>query len=75
MISNQEKNENRISLRNFIYERILYLFVKFFFYLFFRIWRKVNEIFMPRKDVEENHIAGMGNTYVLFDSVDDIKML
>ena len=36
---------------------------------------KVNEIFMPRKDVEENHIAGMGNTYVLFDSVDDIKML
>ena len=30
---------------------------------------------MPRKDVEENHIAGMGNTYVLFDSVDDIKML
>ena len=36
---------------------------------------KVNEIFMPRKDVEENDVAGMGNAYVLFDSVDDVKML
>ena len=34
---------------------------------------KVNEIFMPRKDVEENDVAGMGNAYVLFDSVDDAK--
>ena len=25
---------------------------------------------MPRKDVEENDVAGMGNAYVLFDSVD-----
>ena len=36
---------------------------------------KVNEIFMPRKDVEENDVAGMENAYVLFDSVDDVKML
>ena len=34
---------------------------------------KVNEIFMPRKDVEENDVAGMGNTYVLFDSINDDK--
>ena len=30
---------------------------------------------MPRKDVEENDVAGMGNAYVLFDSIDDVKML
>ena len=30
---------------------------------------------MTRKDIEENDVAGMGNTYVLFDSVDDVKML
>ena len=36
---------------------------------------KVNEIFIPRKDIEENDVAGMGNAYVLFDSVDDAKML
>ena len=36
---------------------------------------KVNEIFMPKKDIEENDIAGMGNAYVLFDSVDDVKIL
>ena len=36
---------------------------------------KVNEIFMTRKDVEENDVAGMENIYVLFDSVDDAKML
>ena len=34
---------------------------------------KVNEIFIPRKDIEENDVAGMGNAYVLFDSVDDVK--
>ena len=36
---------------------------------------KVNEIFIPRKDIEENDVDGMGNAYVLFDSVDDVKML
>ena len=36
---------------------------------------KVNEIFMTRKDIEENDVAGMENIYVLFDSVDDAKML
>ena len=30
---------------------------------------------MTRKDIEENDVAGMGNIYVLFDSVDDVKML
>ena len=30
---------------------------------------------MTRKDVEENDVAGMENAYVLFDSVDDVKML
>ena len=30
---------------------------------------------MTRKDIEENDIAGMGNAYVLFDSIDDVKML
>ena len=34
---------------------------------------KVNEIFIPRKDIEENDVDGMGNAYVLFDSVDDVK--
>ena len=34
---------------------------------------KVNEIFMTRKDIEENDVAGMENAYVLFDSVDDAK--
>ena len=34
---------------------------------------KVNEIFIPRKDIEENDVAGMGNAYVLFDSVNDAK--
>ena len=28
---------------------------------------------MNRKDIEENDVAGMGNAYVLFDSVDDAK--
>ena len=28
---------------------------------------------MPRKDIEENDVAGMGNVYVLFYSVDDAK--
>ena len=36
---------------------------------------KVNGIFMTRKDIEENDVAGMGNAYVLFDNVDDVKML
>jgi hypothetical protein len=30
---------------------------------------------MPRKDVEENDVTVMGNASVLFDSIDDIKML
>ena len=30
---------------------------------------------MPRKDIEENDVAGMGNVYVIFDSVNDVKML
>ena len=30
---------------------------------------------MNRKDIEENDVAGMGNAYVLFDSIDDVKML
>ena len=30
---------------------------------------------MSRKDIEENDVAGMGNAYVLFDSVDDVKIL
>ena len=30
---------------------------------------------MTRKDIEENDVAGMENIYVLFDSVDDAKML
>ena len=34
---------------------------------------KVNEIFMTRKDIEENDVAGMGNDYVLFDSIDNGK--
>ena len=34
---------------------------------------KVCDVFMPRKDVDENDVAGMGNAYVLFDSIDDAK--
>ena len=30
---------------------------------------------MIKKDIEENDVAGMGNDYVLFDSVDDVKIL
>ena len=30
---------------------------------------------MTRKDFEENDVTGMGNTSVLFDSSDDVKML
>ena len=36
---------------------------------------KVNEIFIPRKDIEENDVTGMGNVYVLFYNIDDVKML
>ena len=36
---------------------------------------KVNGIFMTRKDIEENDVAGMGNAYVLFYNIDDVKML
>ena len=30
---------------------------------------------MIKKDIEENNVTRMGNDYVLFDSVDDVKML
>ena len=30
---------------------------------------------MNRKDIKENDVTGMGNTYVLFYSIDDVKML
>ena len=36
---------------------------------------KVNKIYMPRKDIEENDVAWMGNAYVLFYNIDDVKML
>ena len=36
---------------------------------------KVNEIFMIRKDIEENDVTGMGNAYVLFYNIDDVKIL
>ena len=37
---------------------------------------KVNENFMLGKILKkENDVAGMGNAYVLFDSIDDVKML
>ena len=30
-----------------------------------KVWES-NEIFMTRKDIEENDVAGMGNVYILF---------
>lgn len=34
---------------------------------------KVVNIFMPRKDIEDNETPGMGNAYVEFNTVDDCK--
>lgn len=34
---------------------------------------KVISIFMPRKDIDDNEIPGMGNAYVEFGSVEDCK--
>jgi len=34
---------------------------------------KVEEIFMPRKDIDENDVPGIGNVYVKFDNVDSAK--
>ena len=35
---------------------------------------KVLDIFMPRKDVEDNDTPGMGNAYIMFDSVEQSKL-
>ena len=35
---------------------------------------KVLDIFMPRKDVEDNETPGMGNAYIMFDSVEQSKL-
>ena len=35
---------------------------------------KVLEVFMPRKDVEDNDTPGMGNAYVMFDNVEQSKL-
>ena len=35
---------------------------------------KVLEIFMPRKDVEDNPTSGMGNAYVMFEDVEQSKL-
>ena len=35
---------------------------------------KVLEVFMPRKDVEDNETPGMGNAYIMFDNVEESKL-
>ena len=35
---------------------------------------KVLDIFMPRKDVEDNETPGMGNAYIMFESVEQSKL-
>ena len=35
---------------------------------------KVLDVFMPRKDVEDNETPGMGNAYVMFDNVEESKL-
>ena len=35
---------------------------------------KVLDIFMPRKDVEDNETPGMGNAYIMFDNVEQSKL-
>ena len=35
---------------------------------------KVMDIFMPRKDVEDNDTPGMGNVYIMFESVEQSKL-
>ena len=35
---------------------------------------KVLDIFMPRKDVEDNETPGMGNAYIMFDSIEQSKL-
>ena len=34
---------------------------------------KVLEVFMPRKDIDENIVPGMGNVYVKFENVEGAK--
>ena len=34
----------------------------------------VLDVFMPRKDVEDNETPGMGNAYVMFDNVEESKL-
>ena len=35
---------------------------------------KVLDIFMPRKDVEDNETPGMGNAYIMFDNIEQSKL-
>ena len=35
---------------------------------------KVLDIFVPRKDVEDNETPGMGNAYIMFDNVEQSKL-
>ena len=35
---------------------------------------KVLDVFMPRKDVEDNETPGMGNAYIMFDNVEQSKL-
>ena len=35
---------------------------------------KVLDVFMPRKDVEDNETPGMGNAYIMFESVEQSKL-
>lgn len=37
------------------------------------LYGKVQSVFLPRKDVEDNIIPGMGNAYVEFETVEDCK--
>ena len=35
------------------------------------LYGKVMEVFMPRKDIDDNKVGGMGNAYVEFATVED----
>ena len=35
---------------------------------------KVLDIFMPRKDVEDNATPGMGNAYVMYENIEQSKL-
>ena len=85
MIS-QEKNENRISffskgiilshVKVILFTRGYCIYLSNFFFIYFLEYEgKLMKFLCYRKDIEENDVAGMGNAYVLFDSIDDVKML